>query len=96
MHTLDQGKAEDITIINLQGKSDIADYMVIATALADRHSVALADNILTSLRKEGYGNFEVEGRVPGHWVLVDALSVIVHIFAEETRQFYNLEKMWSA
>jgi ribosome-associated protein len=93
---LDDGKAEEIVVIDLQGKTSIADYMVIATGRSHRQVAALAEHLLEALKDNGYGRTPAEGMSHGDWVLVDAGDVIVHIFRPEVRQFYNLEKMWGA
>jgi ribosome-associated protein len=95
MGVLDDAKAEDITAIDLAGKTSIADHMVIASGRSDRHVGAIAEQILSRLKDEGYGNAKVEGMPLCEWVLIDAGDIIVHIFKPEVRNFYNLEKMWS-
>ena len=94
--TLEDGKAEDLVVIDLQGKSAIADYMVIATGRSQRQVVALAERMLEALRENGHGRAPCEGLRHGNWVLIDAGDVIIHLFRPETRAFYNLEKMWGA
>ena len=93
---LDDAKAEDVNTIDLSGKSAIADAMVVASGRSDRHVGAVADRVLRALKDSGYGNVPVEGLETCDWVLIDAGDVIVHIFRPEVRDFYNLEKMWSA
>jgi ribosome-associated protein len=96
VHTsLDDDKAEDIVVIDLRGKSSIADYMVIATGRSDRHVGAIAEHLLRRVKEAGYGTCRAEGKERGDWVLIDAGDVIVHLFRPEVRAFYNLEKMWS-
>lgn len=92
--TLEDGKAEELTVIDLQGKSGIADYMIIATGRSQRQVVALAERLLEALKDNGYGRVSTEGLRFGDWVLVDAGDVIVHLFRPEVRGYYNLEKMW--
>jgi ribosome-associated protein len=91
---LDDGKAEDIVVIDLQGKTSIADHMVIATGRSARQVSALAERVLTTLRERGHRTTGSEGMRQGDWVLIDAGDVIVHLFRPEVRTFYNLEKMW--
>ena len=93
---LDDAKAEELVVIDLDGKSSLADYMVIATGRSDRHVGAIADQIETKLKEFGHGNVRSEGKQACDWVLVDAGDVIVHVFRPEVREFYNLEKMWLA
>lgn len=93
---LDDAKAENVNSIDLSGKSAIADTMVIASGRSDRHVGAVADRVLRALKDGGYGNVPAEGLETCDWVLIDAGDVIVHVFRPEVREFYNLEKMWSA
>jgi ribosome-associated protein len=93
---LDDGKAEDVVVIDLQGKTSIADHMVIATGRSQRQVSALAERVLTAIRERGRSRAGSEGMRQGDWVLIDAGDVIVHLFRPEVRSFYNLEKMWGA
>lgn len=93
--SLDEDKAEDLVVIDLQGKSSMADYMVIATGRSDRHVGAMADHLMRRVKDDGLGKCRVEGLPRGDWVLIDAGDIIVHLFRAEVRAFYNLEKMWS-
>jgi ribosome-associated protein len=96
VHRLDEAKAEDIVTIDLEGKSSIGDFMVIATGRSDRHVGAIADQLRKSLKDSGIGRVRVEGLETCDWVLIDAGDILVHVFRSEVRDFYNLEKMWSA
>lgn len=96
LDTLDAAKAEDVVCIDLKGKTSIGDHMVVASGRSQRHVGAVADNLLKKLKDEGYGRARVEGLPHCDWVLIDTGDVIVHIFRPEVREFYNLEKMWSA
>jgi ribosome-associated protein len=93
---LEDGKAEDIVVIDMQGKTSIADTMVIATGRSQRQLAALAERVKAATRETGAPTVRIEGMTQGDWVLVDAGDVIVHIFRPEVRKFYNLEKMWGA
>ncbi|MGH6854646.1 MAG: ribosome silencing factor [Aestuariivirga sp.] len=92
---LDDAKAEDVITIDLDGKTAIADAMVVASGRSNRHVGAIADQLVEKLKAVGYRNLRVEGLPQGDWVLVDAGDVVVHIFRPEVRSFYNLEKLWS-
>tara|TARA_B100000945_G_C20237816_1_gene528445 strand:+ start:87 stop:434 length:348 start_codon:yes stop_codon:yes gene_type:complete len=92
---LDQNKAKNITSINLKNKSYIADYMIVASGTSSRHLQALAEILLTELKKIGLNNCRMEGRESKDWKLVDTNDIIIHIFHPEKREFYDLEKMWS-
>jgi len=93
--TLDQNKAKNITSINLENKSFIADYMIIASGTSSRHLQSLSEIVVTELKKQGVTGCRIEGRESSHWKLVDAIDIIVHLFHPEKREFYDLEKMWS-
>lgn len=94
--SLEDSKAENIVSIDIQGKSSLGDYMVIASGRSNRHVAAVADHLLKALKEAGYGNVRVEGLASADWVLIDSGDVIVHVFRPEVRDFYNLEKMWQA
>lgn len=94
--SLGDAKAEDIVTLDIAGKSSIADYMVVCSGRSQRHVSAVADQLVTALREAGFAKPRIEGLPHCDWVLVDAGDVIVHIFRPEVREFYNLEKMWSA
>jgi ribosome-associated protein len=93
---LGDDKAEDIAVIDLDGKTEIADYMVIATGTSQRHVGAMTDHIHRNLKTKGVKRIAIEGMPQCDWVLLDAGDVIVHLFRPEVRDFYNLEKMWTA
>lgn len=93
---LDDAKAENVVTIDLKGKSSIGDHMVIASGRSDRHVGAIADQIQRKLKETGQRRVRVEGQPQCDWVLIDTGDVIVHVFRPEVREFYNLEKMWSA
>jgi len=95
LSVLDDAKAENITAIDLAGKTSLADHMVVASGRSERHVGAIAEQVVSRLRDEGFGNSKVEGTPLCEWVLIDAGDIIVHVFKPEIRNFYNLEKMWS-
>jgi ribosome-associated protein len=92
---LDDDKAEDVVTIDLCGKTDIADAMVVASGRSARHVGAMADKFVKKLKEHGLGRPRMEGAPACDWVLIDAEDVIVHLFRPEVRQFYNLERIWS-
>ena len=96
VHWLDEAKAEKIVTIDLRGRSSIGDFMLVATGGSDRHVGAIADQIQRKLKETGHSKVRVEGKETCNWVLLDASDVILHVFRQEVRDFYNLEKMWSA
>lgn len=96
VHWLDEAKAEDIVTIDLKGKSSVGDFMVIATGRSDRHVGAVAEQLRKHLKDNGIDGVRVEGLETCDWVLIDAGDILVHVFRGEVRDFYNLEKMWTA
>jgi len=96
LDTLEDAKAEGVVCIDIKGKTSIGDQMVVASGRSQRHVGAVADHLVRKLKDEGFGRARVEGLPHCDWVLIDAGDVIVHIFRPEVREFYNLEKMWSA
>ena len=92
---LDEDKAQDIVLIDLKGKSPMADTMIVASGRSHRHVGALADHLLRTLKENGMGKAKVEGLPHCDWVLIDAGDVIIHLFRPEVRMFYNIEKIWA-
>ena len=95
LRSLDDDKALDVVSIPLNGKSNIADYMVIASGRSTRQVAAMARKLMERIKQELGRNVRVEGLPVADWVLLDADYVIVHIFRPEVRSFYNLERMWA-
>jgi ribosome-associated protein len=95
MDMLDQDKGENIVSIDLAGKTSIADYMVVVTGKSSRQVAGMAEKLRAKLGTAGV-KVRVEGQETGDWVIVDAGDVIVHLFRAEVREFYNLEKLWTA
>jgi len=93
--SLEDDKAEEIVIIDLAGKTEIADFMVIATGNSHRHVGAMTDHLQRKMKATGLKGVALEGLGNCDWVLIDAGDVIVHLFRLEVRDFYNLEKMWT-
>ena len=91
---LDDAKTENIKIVDLKNKSSIADSFVIATCRSTRHANATADELTKKLKKIGIKCPSPEGRPKCDWVIVDAGSIIVHLFRQEIRDLYSLEKLW--
>lgn len=91
---LDEKKAIDVKTINIQEKSSLADYMIIASGTSRTHIRALADNVEEELKKENIMPHKIEGYNSDSWILMDYLDVIVNIFKERDREHYNLEELW--
>ena len=92
---LSDNKAKDITKINLEKKSSIADFMIICSGTSNRHVISLSNYLMEALKKENLNTLNVEGIRNGDWVLVDAGDIIIHLFRSEVREYYGLEKMWA-
>ena len=92
--SLEDDKAEEIVQIDLRGKSEIGDYMVICSGRSSRQVISIAEKLSERLKSELGLPTKVEGRETGDWVLIDTGDVIVHVFRPEVREFYQLEKMW--
>ena len=91
---LDSKKGLDIKIIKIRGISSIADYFVIATGTSNTHVKALADEVEYQLDNNGISVSSVEGQRNDTWILLDYIDVIVHVFSEDAREYYNLERLW--
>ncbi|WP_370235093.1 MULTISPECIES: ribosome silencing factor [Henriciella] len=95
INSLEDDKAEDITVIDLQGKSSLADIMVIASGRSARHVASIADHLAQTVKDATGRPVKLEGLPNADWVLLDVGDIIVHLFRPEVRAFYNLEKIWS-
>lgn len=93
--SLEDDKAEDVLPIDLRGRSSIADHMVIATGRSARHVGAICDHLIEKVKDLRGAKPSAEGVEAGDWGLIDLGDVIVHVFRQEVRDFYALEKMWS-
>ncbi len=88
-------KCEEIKIIDLRGLTSVTDFFVIITADSERKAKAAAEHIIDELREDGERPMHVEGMDSMHWILLDYIDVVVHIFMPEERSFYDLESLWS-
>jgi ribosome-associated protein len=93
--SLNDDKGIEIETIDLEGKSALADYIVVASGTSSRHIASMAEKLRERLEVFGVKNIRVEGMGQANWVVLDAGDIIVHIFRPEVREFYNIEKMWS-
>jgi ribosome-associated protein len=87
-------KALDLQVLAVGKVTSIADYFILCSATSERQAQAIADGVVDTLRDEGVKPLLVEGANPGRWVLVDYGDFIVHIFTEDCRRFYGLERLW--
>jgi ribosome-associated protein len=88
-------KAMDVVVLDMADASSITDYFVICSGGSQRQVQAIADAIDEQLKQAGITSLGVEGYRGGHWILMDYGDVIVHIFSQETREFYDLERLWA-
>ena len=91
---LEDKKGEDIKIIDISGVSVIADYFIIASGTNRNQVQTLVDNTQEALHKAGYESKQIEGYQSGDWILMDYGDIIIHVFSQENRLFYNLERIW--
>jgi len=95
LQSLEDDQAQDVVSIALEGKSSIADHMVIGSGRSTRQVAAMAQKLAERIKQEGFGTARIEGLPAADWVLIDAGDVVVHLFRPEVRSFYNLERMWA-
>jgi len=91
---LDDKKAKDLEIIKVEDVTTLTDYFLLASGTSSTQVKALADEVEYRLSQEGVGAHHIEGR-SSSWILLDYISVVVHVFYEEAREFYSLERLWS-
>ena len=94
VQALEDKKAEDLTILDISGVSVIADYFIIASGNNRNQVQAMADNAEEALGRAGYEPKQIEGYQSANWILMDYKDIILHIFSEEDRSFYDLERIW--
>lgn len=94
--SLEDDKAEDILVLDLDGKSTLADQMIIASGRSARHVAALADHVQRKIKDMGGKRARIEGLPNADWVLIDTGDLIIHLFRPEVREFYDLERIWAA
>jgi ribosome-associated protein len=87
-------KASEVEIVDVTGKVDYADFLVLMTGHSDRHVAAIAESVDDALGKKGWHSISVEGLPRGEWVLIDFVDVVVHVFQERTRSLYDLDGLW--
>jgi ribosome-associated protein len=95
INALEDLKAEDITVLDVQGKTTVTDWLIIATGSSSRHVKSLANNVVTEAKNAGQRPLGSEGEIEGEWVLVDLGDVIVHVMQRQVREYYDLESLWS-
>ncbi|QBL08615.1 ribosome silencing factor [Rheinheimera sp. D18] len=93
---IDDMKGRDIITLDVRGKSSVTDFMILCSGTSNRHTRSIADYIAAEVKKAGIETLGIEGQGSGEWVLLDLDDVVVHVMLEESRNFYQLEKLWSA
>ncbi len=88
-------KALDIIVLDVSGLTSLADSFIICSGRSNRQVTAIADYIRTDLKKQGVAPLSVEGLQEGHWVLMDYGDIVIHVFYDDVRRFYDLEGLWS-
>lgn len=92
---IDDLKGRDIITLDVRGKSSVTDCMIICSGNSNRHVISIAEHVEEEVRHTGLLPLGIEGRDTGEWVLLDLGEVVVHVMQDETRQLYQLEKLWS-
>ncbi|MDX1318823.1 MAG: ribosome silencing factor [Oceanospirillum sp.] len=93
--SLEEMKGNDIVVIDVTGNTSVTDFMIIASGTSNRHVASLANNVVVTVKENGVRPLGVEGQAGSEWVLVDLGDVVVHVMQPATRQFYDLERLWS-
>jgi ribosome-associated protein len=91
---LEDIKAQDITTIDVRGKTSITDFMLIASGTSSRHVKSLVENVLEKVKEQGVRPIGTEGMDTGEWALLDLGDIVVHVMLPTARQFYDLERLW--
>jgi len=93
--SLEEMKGNDIAVLDVSGSTSVTDFMIIASGTSNRHVSSLANNVVENVKDNGVRPLGVEGQAGSEWVLVDLGDVVVHVMQPATRQFYDLERLWS-
>ena len=91
---LEDMKAKDIVLLDVQGKSSVTDYMLVASGTYHRHVNSISQEVLDKAKEAGVTLLGTEGQNAGDWVLVDLGDVVVHVMMPDARSFYDLERLW--
>ena len=93
---IDDMKGRDIVVLDVRGKSSVTEFMIVCSGTSNRHTKSIADYVAAEVKKAGINALGIEGQSSGEWVLLDLDDVVVHVMLEESRSFYQLEKLWGA
>jgi len=96
LDTLDDLKARDVSVLDVRGKTVVTDFMILASGTSDRHVKAIAEAVAFHAKEAGEPPLGIEGVTEGEWALVDLNGVVVHIMLPKVRDYYHLERLWSA
>lgn len=91
---VEEKKAEEVLVLDLRGVSSMTDYFLICHGSSDRLVQAISDHLLEMMKEKGVRALGVEGYTEGRWILLDFGDLVIHVFFEETRRFYDLERLW--
>jgi ribosome-associated protein len=94
INALEDLKAERIVVLDVRDKTDVTDYIIVASGNSSRHVKAIANNVVLEAKRAGQAPLGVEGETDGEWMLVDLADVVVHVMQPQVRQFYDLENLW--
>ena len=95
LKTLEDMKAQDVSVLDVRGKTSITDIMIVASGTSDRHVKSLADAVAIGAKQAGEPPLGVEGTTEGEWALVDLNGVVVHIMQPKVRDYYQIERLWN-
>jgi len=96
LNVLDDMKAQEVSIMDVRGKTTVTDFVIVASGTSERHVKALAETVAFRAKDVGEPPLGTEGVREGKWALVDLNGLVVHIMLPKVRDFYNLERLWSA
>lgn len=94
LEALEGKKAVDVVVLDVSGQTQMMDYLVICTGTSNIHIRALTDGVIEAMKEHGYKGVRAEGYTDARWVLLDYGDVVLHVFAEDDREFYRLEEFW--
>jgi ribosome-associated protein len=94
INALEDLKAENIVELDVRDKTDVTDYIIVASGNSSRHVKAIANNVVMDAKQAGHPPLGVEGETEGEWMLVDLADVVVHVMQPQVREFYDLENLW--
>ncbi|MEN9897539.1 MAG: ribosome silencing factor [Pseudomonadota bacterium] len=92
---LEERKAHNMVVLDVRGKTSFTDYMIVVTGTSNRHIKALCDYVEVAVKEKGFLPLGMEGDITSDWVLLDLGDVIVHAMTDQSREYYQIEKLWS-